>query len=60
MNSRLLLTVVLGVTFVLTLVFIVIVPAIQRGGWLEVGGVLAFVALYAIADRWFRRAGRRR
>jgi hypothetical protein len=54
-----LMTLVLGLALFVTL-FIVIVPAVQRGGWPEVLGVLALIALYAVADRWFRRAGRRR
>lgn len=58
MNSRVLLTVILGITAVLTLVFVIVIPGVERGGWAEVIGVIVFVILFAIADRWFRRARR--
>lgn len=60
MNSRVLIAIVLATTLVLTLVFIVIIPGVQRGGWLEIAGVFAFVAVFAIGDRWLRRLTRRR
>ncbi len=46
----------------MTVLFIalVVIPGVQRGGWLEVAGVVAAIAAIAIFDRWFRRVSRRR
>lgn len=60
MNPRALIAIVLGITLLLTLVFIVVIPGVERGGWLEVAGVLVFVAIFAGGDRWLRRLMRRR
>jgi hypothetical protein len=54
-----LIAIALGVALVLTLVFVVVIPGVERGGWLEVAGVFGFVALFAIGDRWLRRLMRR-
>jgi hypothetical protein len=59
-NTRALLAIVLGITLVLTLVFIVVIPGVERGGWLEVLGVVGVVAVFAVGDRWIRRLTRRR
>ena len=60
MNPRLPLALVLGITLVLTFVFIVVIPGVERGGWVEVLGVFAFIAIFAFGDRWLRRITRRR
>ena len=60
MTTRALLALILGITLVLTLVFVVVVPGVQRGGWPEVIGVMLFVAVFAFGDRWLRRLTRRR
>ena len=60
MNPRALLAIILGATLVLTLVFIVVIPGVERGGWIEIAGVMAFIAVFAVGDRWLRRLLRRR
>ncbi len=60
MNGRSLFALIAGTALVATLVVIVVIPGVQRGGWLEVVGVFAIIAALAIADRWLRRLIRRR
>jgi hypothetical protein len=59
-NPRTLIAIVLGVTLLLTMIFIVVIPGVERGGWIEVAGVFGLVLLFAIGDRWLRRLTRRR
>lgn len=46
----------------MTVLFIalVVVPGVQRGGWLEIIGVALAIGAIAVFDRWFRRLSRRR
>jgi hypothetical protein len=55
-----LIAVILGVALVLTMVFVVVIPGVERGGWVEIAGVFGFVLVFAIGDRWLRRLTRRR
>lgn len=48
-----------SLTFV-AIVALVVVPGVQRGGWLEVAAVIGAIAAVAVLDRWFRRVARRR
>ncbi len=59
-NSRALLAVILGATLLATLVFVVVIPGVERGGWAEVLAVFAVIGAFAVADRWLRRFARRR
>jgi uncharacterized PurR-regulated membrane protein YhhQ (DUF165 family) len=59
-NPRTLLAVILAITLALTLLFIVVIPGVDRGGWTEIAGVFVFVAVFAVGDRWLRRFNRRR
>ena len=60
MNGRVLLAVVLGLTLIATFVFIVVIPGVERGGWVEVIGVAVAVSAFAVVDRWLHRLTRRR
>lgn len=60
MNARLLVPIILGATFVATLVFVVVIPGVERGGWGEVLSVFAVIGGLALADRWLRRLSRPR
>ena len=60
MHSRSLLALILGATLVATMIFIVVIPGVQRGGWLEVIAVFVVVAAFAVGDRWRRRFTRRK
>ncbi len=59
MKSRALFAFVVGVVLISTLIVIVVIPGVERGGWLEVLAVLAAVVLFAVGDRWLRRFLRR-
>lgn len=53
--------VILAVATLLALfIALVVVPGVQRGGWLELVGVGAVIAAIAVLERWFRRVSRRR
>lgn len=60
MTGRVLFVLIAGIAIVVTLLVLVVIPGVQRGGWLEVGAVFAAVAVFAMADRWLRRLMRRR
>lgn len=60
MTGRVLFALIAGIAVVVTLIVIVVIPGVQRGGWLEVAAVFAAVAAFALADRWLRRLMRRR
>ncbi len=59
-STRALFSIVLGVALTVTVIAIVVVPGVQRGGWLEVIAVFAVIVVFAFADRWLRRLTRRR
>lgn len=60
MNARALFAVIAGTALVATVVVIVVIPGVQRGGWIEVALVFAAIAAFALGDRLLRRLTRRR
>lgn len=59
-SGRALFAIVLFSLTLLAIVALVVVPGLQRGGWLEVAAVIGAVAAVAVFDRLFRRIARRR
>ncbi len=52
--SRTAFAIAAGITLLVAFAYLVVLPGVSRGGWVEVIGVLALVGVAILVERWLR------